>query len=231
MTDWTNTGTGLLNDMPLSSFGGSSGGGLGAGALGLGALAIGGAGLGATLAMGESPLPPEFSQLTSTVPQLQSEGSTLYGEGQALTQQGTAALAMAQAGQLTPEQQAQLTQFQQKEQNQAIQTYASMGRNFNQDTSAISTQANIDTQVNAMAQQEIQSTIALGLGEIQTGGSFSSTGLAYEQAANSALIAAGQAQIQQDTAYRQSLSSAFGAIGQMFGAFAGTALKAAPLVV
>jgi hypothetical protein len=231
MTDWStsNLGTNLFGDASqlnpsgsiLSSFPGGSAGALGAGALGVGAL-----GLGATLAMGESPLPPEFSQLTASVPTLQAEGSQLYGEGQTLTGQGTAALAMAQAGQLTPEQQAQLTQFQQKEQNQAIQTYAGMGRNFNQDTSAISTQAAIDTNVNAMAQQQIQSTIALGLGEIQAGGSFSSTGLAYDQAANSALIAAGQAQVQQDTAYRQSLSSAFSAIGTMFGSIGGAAIKA-----
>ena len=71
---------------------------------------------------------------------------------------------MAQQGQLTGPQQAQLNLYRQGLQNQAQQTYASMGRNINQDTSGISTQAHIDEQVNAMSQQQIQSTIALGLG-------------------------------------------------------------------
>jgi hypothetical protein len=96
-----------------------------------------------------------------------------------------------------------------------------MGRNINQDTSGISTQANIDTQVNAMAQQDIQSTIALGLGETSAGNAYESTSLGFENAANTALIAAGNAQIQTDKDYSSALSGTFGAIGTVLGGVAG----------
>lgn len=193
--------------------------------LGLGSLGIGALGLGAILGEGESPLPSEFSQLTGTnVPWLESGAGTLFNQGQSFTTQGQSALNMAQQGALTPEQQAQLQVYQSGLQNTAAQEYASMDRNPNQDTSFISTQADIDTKVNAMAQQQIQSTIALGLGEIQSGQGFSNQALGYESAANQALIAAGNAQIQLDQQYNSSLTGAFSAIGSL----AGAALKAAP---
>jgi hypothetical protein len=189
--------------------------------LGLGALGIGAAGLGTILAEGPTPLPSEFSSLTNTnVPWLQAGAESLFNTGQGFTQQGQQALEMAQQGQLTPEQQAQLDQERQKLQNTANQEYASMGRNPNQDTSFISTQGNIETTVNAMAQQQIQSTIALGLGETSAGASFSGQALGYENAANSALIAAGTEQLKSDQAYSQSLTSAFSSIGQIFGSVA-----------
>jgi hypothetical protein len=188
------------------------------------ALGVGVLGLGSLLAMGPGSLPPEYGQLTAGVPQLQSEAVNLEGQGSALIGQGTQALGMAQAGELTPEQQAQLKVYQSGLTNQARQTYANMGRNPDQDTSFINTTANIDTQVNAMAQAQIQSTIQLGLGEISGGNSLNSTALGFENAANQALIAAGEAQVKLDTSYSSSLTSAFGAIGQMFGA----AAKAAP---
>ena len=206
----------------LSGLTGMSSGSL----LGLGSLAIGGAGLGAILGMGESPLPPEFSQLTSTqVPQLESMGSTTFGEGQSFLNQGESALNMAQQGQLTPEQQAQLQVYRSGLQNTAAQTYYNEGRAPSSDTSFISTQADIDTKVNAMAQSQIQSTIALGLGETQTGSSLTGQSLGFESAADQALIAAGSAQMQNDNQYRQSLTSAFTTIGTLFGSVA----KVAPL--
>ena len=189
--------------------------------LGLGALGVGAAGFGAILGQGESPLPGEFNQLLGTVPGLQSQGSQLFGQGQSYLGQGQQALAMGQAGQLTGPQQAQLNLYRQGLGNQAAQTYASMGRNINQDTSGISTQAHIDEQVNAMAQQQIQSTIALGLGETQTGMGLSGQALGFESAANQALIEAGNAQLKQDQAYSSALTGAFAAIGQI----AGPALK------
>lgn len=206
----------------------SSGGGLSSSnLLGLGSLGIGAAGLGLILGEGESPLPSEFSTLTNTdVPWLQSGASSLFNTGQQLTSQGEQGLEMAQTGQLTPEQQAQLQVFQKGLTNTADQEYASMGRSPNQDTSFISTQSNIDTQVNAMAQQEIQSTIALALGETSAGSSFTGQALGYESAANSALIAAGNAQVQQDKDYSSSLTSAFSSIASLLG----TAAKAAPAV-
>lgn len=202
----------------------SSGGLSSSSMLGLGALGIGGVGLGAILAKGESPLPSEFGQLTAEVPQLQSESQTLFNTGQTFTGQGAQALEMAQAGVLTPEQKAQLGQYTQGLENTAMQQYANMGRNINQDTSGISTQADIDAKVNAMAQQQIQSTIALGLGETSAGANFSGQALGYTNAANQALIAAGQAQLQQDQNYSNALTGAFTAIGSMFGGLAKTAL-------
>jgi hypothetical protein len=192
--------------------------------LGLGALGIGGAGLGLILGEGESPLPSEFSQLTASVPTLQGQGATAFGEGQSFLQQGESALNMAQQGQLTPEQQAQLQVYRSGLQNTAAQTYYNEGRTPSADTSFISTQADIDTKVNAMAQSQIQSTIALGLGETSAGGSLTGQALGFENAANSALIAAGQAQLAQDNQYRSSLTSAFTTIGTLFGSVAKAAL-------
>jgi hypothetical protein len=178
-------------------------------------------GLGSILGISEAPLPQQFQQLEAQVPALNTEATSLENQGSTLTNQGTQALSMAQNGQLTQPQQAQLTQYQQGLNNTAAQTFASMGRNINQDTSGISTQANIDSQVNAMAQQDIQSTIALGLGETSAGQSYDSAGLGFQNAADQALIAAGQAQVNQDTAYSTALTGAFTAIGNLFGGAAG----------
>lgn len=193
--------------------------------LGLGGLALGGAGLGAILAAGPAPLPSEFGTVTGTeVPWLQSAGQYAENLGQEYAGAGAQALQMAQAGQLTPEQQAQLSKYASGEQNQAIQTYANMGRNFNQDTSAISTQGEIDTNVNAMAQQQIQTTIALGLGEVSAGSTFMGQGATDIGAATNALITAGNAQIQLDTNYSNALTSVFTAIGSIAGAAAKVAI-------
>lgn len=208
------TGGGALD---LSSFMGGSGSGSSgfnwgsAGALGLGAL-----GFGAILGKGESPLPGQFGQMN--VPYLQSTGQQLTGQGEGFIGQGQSALEMAQHGQLTPEQTAQLSIYGTGLTNQARQQFYNMGQNPDQSTAFLSTTANIDTQINAMAQQQIQSTIQLGLGEISSGNSLIGEGLGYESAANSALIAAGQAQLQQDKDYSSSLTGAFSAIGSLFGA-------------
>jgi hypothetical protein len=189
-----------------------------------GALAAGGAGAAYLLSQGPAPLPGEFDQLLGNVPGLENEAGALEGEGSALTTAGTSALAQGEAGTLTAPQQAQLGQYQQQLTNQSDQMFASMGRNPNQDTSAISSQADIDAKVNAMAQQDIQSTIALGLGEISAGSSASGQALGFENAANTALIQAGQAQVAADTAYSNSLTAAFSAIGTLFGGVAGAAI-------
>ena len=197
---------------PLSSSNGLSS----SSAMDLGALGLGVGALGYLIGQGPSPLPPEFGEMTgTTVPWLTSGADTLFKEGQSFAGQGQEALAMAQKGELTPEQQAQLSLYKGGLQNTAAQTYASMGRNANQDTSFISTQGNIDTQVNAMAQQQIQSTIALGLGETQAGSTFSGEALSFESAANSALIAAGNAQVQQDKSYSDSLTAVFSAVAKL----------------
>lgn len=189
-----------------------------------GSAALGAGALGLTLGMGESPLPWEFGQVASNAPTMFSQGGTLFNTGMGFTNQGQQALEMAQQGQLTDPQKAQLSEFDQSLKNQAAQLYAGQGRNINQDTSAISTYADIDAKVNAMAQQEIQSTIALGLGETQAGASFAGQALGYESAANQALIAAGTAQLQQDKDYSDSLSSVFGSIFKMAGTIGGAAI-------
>jgi hypothetical protein len=200
--------TGLSTSSPLS---------LGS----LGTAAAGGAGLAGLLTLGSTALPWEYGALTANVPQLEQEATTLEGQGQTLTGQGSQALSMAQNGQLTQPQQAALGQYQSGLTNTADQIYASMGRNANQDTSYISTQADIDAKVNAMAQAEIQSTIQLGLGETQAGNSYDSTALGFENAANQALIAAGQAQVQSDAAYSSALSGVFSAVGTIAGGAVG----------
>lgn len=213
--------------LDLGSFMGGSGSGSSggfnwgsAGALGLGAL-----GFGAILGKGESPLPSQYGQLVGNVPYLQSTGQTFAGQGEGFIGQGQQALQMAQNGQLTPEQTAQLSVYGTGLTNQARQQFYNMGQNPDQSTAFLSTTADIDAHINAMAQQQIQSTIQLGLGEISSGNSLIGEGLGYESAANSALIAAGQAQLQQDKDYSSSLTGAFSAIGSLFG----TGLKLAAL--
>jgi hypothetical protein len=189
----------------------------------IGAAGLGAAGLGAILGMGESPLPPQFTELTDSVSGLRSEASSLEATGSHLTGEGEQALAMARRGELTPEQQAQLKVYSGGLENQSRQMFFNMGRDPDADTAAITQQGNIDTQVNAMAQAQIQSTIALGLGEIQAGSSATGQGLQFESAANQALITAGNAQIQLDKQYSDALTGAFSAIGNLFGAAARTA--------
>jgi hypothetical protein len=187
--------------------------------LGIGA-GVGALGVGALLAEGPGSLPSQFGQVTNNVPFLQSTANTDIGQGQALVGQGTQALDMAQNGQLTGPQAAQLQQYQSGLTNQSRQMFYSMGQDPDKSTGFVTQTANVDAQVNAMAQQDIQSTIQLGLGEISGGNSLEGTGLGFENAANQALIAAGQAQLQLDTSFTQSLTSAFAGIGQMFGAAA-----------
>lgn len=199
--------SGVPNDPGSNSFLG------GAGALGVGAL-----GLGALLAQGPGQLPSQFGQMQAQVPWMQSTGQSLVGQGQGLVGQGQQALAMAQAGQLTPEQQAQVNQFGTGLTNQARQMYMNMGLNPDANTSFISTTADIDSKVNAMAQQQIQTTIQLGLGEISGGNSLIGQGAGFENAANQVLLQAGQAQLQQDKNYSDSLTSVFSGIAKMLPA-------------
>jgi hypothetical protein len=216
-SDYGGYGTGGNLTDPTSGI--SSGTLLGAGALGLGAL-----GVGSMLSQGPGNLPASYLQAEGQVPYLQQTGQSIIGQGQGLVGQGQSALAMAQAGQLTPEQQAQVNVYGTGLTNQTRQMYANMGINPDKDTSFISSTADIDTKVNAMAQAQIQSTIQLGLGEVSGGNSLISQGGGMENAANQILLQAGQAQLQLDQQYSSSLSSAFGAIGSLFGAVAGAAV-------
>jgi hypothetical protein len=218
--------SGASSPLSLSSGGGSSSlfsgsGPSGSQLLGAGALGIGAVGIGSLLAQGPGNLPSQYGQLEQNAPWLQAAGQQEFGQGQSMVTSGQQALTMAQNGQLTAPQQAQLNQYSTGLTNQSRQMFANMGQNPDQSTAFLTQTANNDAQVNAMAQQEIQSTIQLGLGEVSGGSSLMSGGLGYESAANQALIAAGQAQIQLDQQYSSGLSSAFGAIGSLFGAVVG----------
>lgn len=182
-----------------------------------GGLAAGAAGIGSLLAQGPGQLPYQYSEATQYAPWLQSTGTQNITQGQQDIAQGEATLGQAAAGQLTAPQAAQLGQYQSGLTNQSRQMFYNMGRNPDADTAAITQQANVDQQVNAMAQQMIQSTIALGLGQAQIGSNLMGAGTQQISAADQALIQAGQAQVQLDTTYSNNLTSAFGAIGKMFG--------------
>jgi hypothetical protein len=215
---------------PLTPSGGSSGGLSGGQLLGLGGGAAAVGGLGYLLSQGPSPLPSQYGQLTGQqVPILNQDAATYNAEAAAMMQtgagftaQGQDALRMAQSGALTPEQSAALQQTKGGLENSAQQMYAGMGRNINQDTSGISTEADIAAKTTAMGQEYIKSTIALGLGEVGAGAQFSGLGAQFSglslQAtglADQALIEAGKAQLQQNQTYTSALSGAFGALGAM----------------
>jgi hypothetical protein len=210
---------------PSGNSGGlSSSSPLSLGGLNLGTAAAGGAGLAGLLTLGGGTgLPWEYGQLETNAGNLESDSGVLFNEGQTFQGQGQQTLNNAAAGVLTPPQQAALSVYQSGLENTADQQFATMGRNINQDTSGISVQADIDTKVNAMAQQDIQSSIALGLGQISEGNAITSESLGFENAANTALIAAGNAQIQADQSYSNALSGVFSAIGTIAGGAIGAA--------
>lgn len=214
------------DDFSTGKAGGDSGGWGSADLLKYGPLAAGAVGFGAMLGQGPGSLPAQYGELQAGVPGMRAESDVLSHEGGALVGQGTEALRMAQHGELTPEQRAQLGQYQTGLTNQARQQFFNMGRNPDADTAFIGQTADIDAKVNAMAQQQIQTTIQLGLGQISGGSSLSGQALGFTNAANQALIAAGEAQIKLDKQYSDSLTSAFTAIGQMFGAAAKVAVAA-----
>jgi hypothetical protein len=184
-------------------------------ALGLG---VGALGLGSILARGEPSLPPQFGQMEQMVPGLQQNAADLYGRGTALYGQGREALGMAQRGELTKPQAAELKNYSTGLQNISNQMFASMGRDVTKDTSAIGAQAFIDSQVNAMAQKEIQTTIQLGFGELSAASQFTQESLGYSQAAANILMQAGKAQLDADKAYSDSLTSAFASFAKIAGA-------------
>lgn len=208
-----------------SSFPNAPGGGIsGSTALGVGALGLGAAGFGAMLSRGESPLPPDFAALRASVPGLNAEADWLRGEAHTLAGQGGSTLDMAARGELTPAQQAQLDQYGTGLTNQTRQQFYNMGRNPDADTAFISQTADNDAKINAMAQSQIQSSIALGLGQLSSASSFSGQGLGYSSAANNALLAAGEAQLKHDAAYSKSLTGAFSAIAGLLGTIGGAAI-------
>jgi hypothetical protein len=207
---------GPMNIAPSFGGGGSSSGFNTADALGLGALGIG---AGIMLGKGETPLPPEYAQMGAMVPGLQAGASDLYGKGQQIYGMGLQDIQKGRAGELTIPQQAALGLYRTDLTNKANQMYAGMGRNVTQDTSAISTAALTDAQVNAMAQEEIRTTLATGFNELRAGQDDFQKSLGYSEAAAKILQTEGEAQLKQDQAYSQSLTNMFGSIAKIAGAF------------
>lgn len=218
-----------MSDVPYTGGSGAPGGGstspfnLGSGSP-LAPAAAAGGGIAALLLDGGGPdIPWEVPQVTSNATGLETEAGTLWNSGNSLIAGGESALAPAMAGQLTPQQQATLTVERQSANNVADQTYASMGRNINQDTSGISTRTDIDTKLMAAANNFVNTNIASAFSEIQAGASLTGQGTADMSAANQALLSAAQLTMKADTDYSNSLTSAFSAIGQIFGGVAGAA--------
>jgi hypothetical protein len=168
-------------------------------------------------------IPPQVGQVEGNATGLENEATSLWGSGNALIAGGQSALAPAMAGVLTPEQQATLTVERQSANNVANQTFASMGRNINQDTSGISTQTDINTKLMAAANNFVNTNIASAFSEIQAGASLTGQGTQDMSAANSALLEAAKLTMSADAAYSKSLTDAFSAIGTIAGGVAGFA--------
>lgn len=208
-------------DLSGGTGGGGGFSGTDVGALGLGALGVGGL----AYMMGQGPSQvssiPYFAAANAQVPNLLTQSGQTYGQGERLVGQASDAYAMAQRGELTPEQAAQLKLTKTGLENQARQTFARMGRDYDTDTSAISEQGNIDTVTTAMAQQYIQSTIALATSQMGAGQNLIGDSLQESSAATNILMQEGQAQIQLNKQYSDSLTSAFKAIGAVVGVVGG----------
>ena len=179
---------------------------------------------------GPSPLPPQTGTVTNVLAPTQlaqgqqafAGGEALVAGGQSLLAGGQSALEMAQRGELTPPQQAQLDVYKKGLENTALQTYSSLGITPSKSTSYLSTQEDIDTKTLAMAQSFIQSTIALAGAEFTAGGAEFSAGTSmmglgaqFEDAATKDLLATAQMQVQQDQAYSKLIGDTLGSIAKM----------------
>jgi hypothetical protein len=166
---------------------------------------------------GPSPLPSQYGTITGQIAPTQfNQGGALFTTGAGLQSMGQQELAVAAAGQLTAPQQAALSQYHTGLENTALQTYENMGLTPSRTTSYISTEADIDQKTLAMAQQFIQSTIALGGAALAAGASFFGLGEQAESAAANELNQAGAAQLQNDKAYSDLIGSVFGSIAKIF---------------
>lgn len=138
---------------------------------------------------GPSALPTQDSALVS--------GGSVTGPLQQLETQGATE---ATTGQLTPAQQATITQYTQQQQNQLIQQLASAGvTNPTQDSRYIQGMAQIQQQALALQQQYITAAI----NEATSAGG----------AAAGNISAVANQQVQEDTDFQNSLAAAVGALG------------------
>jgi len=206
-----------------AALGGGSGGGGGdsSSALGAGALGAGAVGLGALL-MSKPQLPWGYQVLQGRAGTMYGQSADLYGEGQQMVGDARRGYEMAQRGELTPEQDAQLKLMKAGELNKATQLMSSMGRDINKDTTGLSMQQDIDLKALAQSQVFIKSTIALATSQMQGGQSLIGDALAEQSEADKVLQAAADAQIKQDAAYSAAMGQAFKAIGTIAAIGVGT---------
>lgn len=171
-----------------------------------------------TALFSEAPLPPQTGTVTGVyAPQQYAQGQADIAQGSALAAGGQSALAMAQRGELTAPQQAQLDVYRKGLENTALQTYSGMGITPSKSTSYLSTQEDIDTKTLAMSQAFIQSTIALGGTELSAGTTMMGLGAQFEDAATKDLLATAQMQVQQDQVYSKLIGDTLMSIGKMAG--------------
>ena len=138
-----------------------------------------------TMMRGEGQVPPQFG--------------TLENQAGALNTAGQANIAMAAANQLTPGQAAQIATTRESLVNQLRQQIYSSGQDPDNSTAFSEGMVGVEQQLTAMTQTMIANTLTAGLQE--TGQSATD------------LIAAGNAQIAQDTAFTNALSAAATALG------------------
>lgn len=162
-------------------------------------IAAGLAPLALTLARGESKVPSQFGTLTDTGNQLNAIGEQN--------------LQLAANNQLTAPQAASIATTREGLVNQLRQQVYSSGQDPNTSTTFQQGMQQIDQQIEAMTQTMINNTLTAGLQE---------TGQASQD-----LIAAGNAQVAQDTAFSSAIGSAAQALGTVVGlsAIAGSAGK------
>jgi hypothetical protein len=145
--------------------------------------------LGSTLIKGEPALPPQAQQLS--------------GLGSSLGATGQQNLTAAANQQITAPQMSEISTWKQQQLNQLYQLYASHGQDPHQSSDYLQGVEQINAQAISMQQQFIDQLVQTGLGE---------TGQA-----TSALTTAANMQIQQDTAFNQSIASAIQAFGLTAG--------------
>lgn len=121
-----------------------------------------------------------------------------------LGKMGRQMLADAQAGKITPAQQAQLDEMQASGEANLRQQFYRMGRDPNTDSGFQSALQQLKAQVEAQRQQFIDQMQAFGLQQLQL--------------SEQALAQAAQMQVQLDTNFRSALANALGGASRLFAA-------------
>jgi hypothetical protein len=145
------------------------------------------AAIGGLALQGPGKLPPQTAGAMSIANQEATAGATQLNE--------------ALAGQITPAQQSQIDQWAQGQKNQLYQLYASRGVDPSTSTDFVQASAAIDAQALAQRSAIIQQMITNALN--------------FDTAASNTLTNVASQQVQLDTNFRSSISSALGSFGLM----------------